>query len=568
MNGTYAYTPYILPMLASAIFLAGLAIYAWRHRIAPGAGVFAIQMLFSALWALCTAIGIAATAEPTKILWYKLGRMSAPPVMTALLYFALEYANPGKRISRRNGLVLATLLLFIIVLLATNDLHHLYWTRLWFDGFVRVERGPASPVILLYILLLPTLALLIFLRLMLRSRGIFRGQALLLFTGNVLPLLVFFFDPAGINPVAPLDPIILMLNLTGLLFTIAIYRFGMLGVIPIGRDTAMEHMAEGVIILDAENRVADVNPAARVALALSSRNTIGHLAPQVLAGYPALLSIIQEQGAIETEMSVNTGSQLRFYQVHASPLVDSGGYKLGRLISLQDVTEQKLARERLMYQQRTVAVLQERERLARELHDCLGQALASAHLQAETAQVLLDQGATEHVAAQLRRLSEVTQAANIDIREYLLGMKIELTTEKNFIASLQTYLRQFSENNTCRTELVVSPELEKQPLDATITLQLLRIIQEALTNVRKHAAAHNVRIMLACSGDWLQATLTDDGRGFDPSQLKDNAGYGLRAMRERAEGLGGTFEFHSTPGQGTRLQVRVPMEELQGSGEN
>jgi PAS domain S-box-containing protein len=553
-------------MLASAAFLSVLGVYAWKHRTVPGAGPFAVQMAFSALWAGFAAIEMAAMAEPTKVFWFRLERMMAPPAMTALLFFALEYANSGKWMSRRNALVLSAPALFATVLMATNDLHHLFWTRLWFDDFVRFELGPLNSVFVGYILLLPTLALLIFLRLVLRSRGVYRGQVFLLLTGNALPLLAYLLQRTGINPVAPLDLTILMLNITGLLFTLAIYRFGMMSVVPVGRGTALEHMAEGVLILDAENRIADMNPAARAALALSPRDSIGRPALEILAGYPDLSSIAMQEGAIETEISVNAGGQLRLYQAHASPLVDSGGYKLGRLISLQDVTEQKRARERLVHQQRTVAILQERERLARELHDCLGQALASAHLQAETAQVLLEQGATEQVAVQLRRLADVTQAANTDIREYLLGMKTELAAEKNFIVSLRTCLRKFSEYNTCQTELVVSPELETQFFDPTITLQLLRIIQEALTNVRKHAAAHTVRMTLARPRDRLEVTLTDDGRGFEPSQLGDHGGYGLRSMRERAESIGGIFEFHSAPGQGTRLQMRVPMAEPQGSG--
>jgi N-terminal 7TM region of histidine kinase len=119
------------------------------------------------------------------------------------------------------------------------------WTRLWFDGFVRFARGPLNLLILGYGLLLPTLSLLIFLRLVMRSRSTYRGQALLLFAGNALPVLAFFLQQAGFNPLAPLSPTILMLTVTGLLFTLAIYRFGMLGVVPVGRDTAIERGALG-----------------------------------------------------------------------------------------------------------------------------------------------------------------------------------------------------------------------------------------------------------------------------------------------------------------------------------
>src|SRR5512141_1752379 len=97
MSWPYAYTPFIWPMLASALFMAGLAVYAWKHRTAPGAAPFALQMLFSAVWALFAAHEIAAIGEPDKILFYRLGRIVAPPTLAALLVFALEYARPGQR---------------------------------------------------------------------------------------------------------------------------------------------------------------------------------------------------------------------------------------------------------------------------------------------------------------------------------------------------------------------------------------------------------------------------------------------------------------------------------------
>lgn len=561
MIWSYAYTPYVWPMLVSALLPAALALYTWRHRNVPGATFFALYQAFIALWALFTAIDMAATTESGKIQWHKLEALVAIPALVGLFCFALEYAKPGKWLTPRNLLLLCLLPFLAIVVMATNDLHHLFWTRLWFDEFVRVERGPLNFIFVGLVLLLPLLTSLVFLWIAIRFSGSYRWQALLLFCANTLPLLTFFLEFAGTNPIAPLDPVVLVFNIDGLLCALAIYQFGMLGVIPIGRDTAMERTADGLLILDAEDRIADVNPAARAALALPPRNTLGRHAFQIFAAYPNLLSLIKEEGAAETEVNVNSGGQSRYYQVHGSPLIDPRGFKLGRLISLQDVTQQRRAREKLFQQQRMLGIMQERDRLGRELHDCLGQALASAHLQAETAQTLLARGETQQVAAHLVRLSEVTQAANADIREYLLGVKTLRPAEGDFIANLRNYLHKFEENYACPIELVVPPKSEMQPIDSTVALQLLRITQEALTNVRKHAAAHSARITLARSGNWLEVTLTDDGCGFDPTQLALTPGFGLRAMRERAEGVGGAFELHSAPGQGTRLAVRVPFAE-------
>jgi N-terminal 7TM region of histidine kinase len=120
MSWPYAYTPYIWPMLASAILMAGLAAYAWTHRTVPGAGPFALQMSFSALWALSATIEIAATDESLKILWFTVEMTCAVATVNAMLYFAIEHADLRKWTSRRTVLLLSALALFAAGLLATN----------------------------------------------------------------------------------------------------------------------------------------------------------------------------------------------------------------------------------------------------------------------------------------------------------------------------------------------------------------------------------------------------------------------------------------------------------------
>ncbi|MGE5141061.1 MAG: histidine kinase N-terminal 7TM domain-containing protein [Rudaea sp.] len=561
MSWPYAYTPSIWPMLASAIFLAGLAIYAWKHRTVPGAGPFAIQMLLCALWALFTTLEIAATSEPTKTLGYRLGRMMAPPAMTALLVFALKYARPSQQATRRIVLVLSGLVLFILALLATNDLHHLYWTRVWFDGYIRVDRGPLGLALLGYVLLLPTLALVIFLRLAWRARGIYRTQALLLFAGNALPLLAFLLEPAGINPVAPLNPTILMLNATGLLFTVAIYRFGMLGVIPIGRDTAVERMADGMLILDAEDRIVDLNPAAQAALALSRPGAIGHAAWQCLSAYPDLASFLKAEGVAEAEVQVKAASQVRYYQAHLSPLVDQGGFKLGRLMALKEVTEHKRAQAQLVEQQRALAAAQEGERLGRELHDNHGQVLGYVKMKVHLAREALAEEERAAVDRHLAQLEKVVQESHTDVRDYLLGWHTQPPGEIGFVAALRDYLSRFAKTFQIETELQVSAGMTDSALDPPAQVQLLRIVQEALTNTRKHAAARRVCVSAAVTEGAARIVVEDDGCGFEARPTAEGAGphYGLGLMRERAAEVGGSVAIDSAPGRGTRVIVEIPV---------
>ena len=494
MSG-FAYTPYIWPMLVSAICMAALALYAWRHRCVPGAAAFAVSALFMALWALFTAMEMAATSDAIKATLFRAEALVGLAGLTALLYFALEHASLGKWASRRTALLLSLVSGAIFILMATNDLHHLMWSRIWFDQWVRIERGPLNGLMLAWGLLLPTLALLVFLGLLLRSAGIYRRQALLLFAASALPLLTYLLEPAGINPVAPLDPVILVLTLSSLLYAVAIFRFRMLEIVPIGRDTAIERMASGVLVLDAQNRIVDVNPAAADVLALSRAAAVGRPAKQALAAHPDLAQVLDQQSATSAEISLNGTRQPLHLRVQSSPLTNPGGFYLGRLILLQDVTEQRQAQAQLLEQQRMLVAMEEREWLAQELHDSLSQSLGFLNVQAQAAQLYLRSDQGEAARAALDRLAEVSRGLQSEMRELIGNLLTDSLPTKGFCVTLRQVVARFQQQYglaVCLdidgpTEARCSPGL----LAPDVGVQLIRIAQEALANVRKHAGSPN-----------------------------------------------------------------------------
>ena len=208
-----------------------------------------------------------------------------------------------------------------------------------------------------------------------------------------------------------------------------------------------------------------------------------------------------------------------------------------------------------------MATLRERERLARELHDGLAQSFAAAHLQASIAKLSLTQGATAEVAECLDDILDTTLQAETDARDYLLAAKTVVAPGRTFFPALREHLQRFSRQYGLPVELSVPPELEEHGLAPAIEVQLLRIIQEALSNVRKHACADHVRVCLSIAEQLLRVAIIDDGLGFDPVTLVSaGGGYGLRAMRERAEALSGSLTVSSRVGQGTEVVALLPLE--------
>lgn len=319
MLGAYAYTPYMWPMLISAAVCGALAIYAWQHRHIPGATAFAVQQFFVALWALFTAIEMAGTTPETRILHHKTEAVAALSAISAGFYFALAYASSGKWATRRTAWLLALSVLLLTALIATNDLHHLVWARMWVDGVVQIERGVLNAILLLPVFMLPILGSFLFARQLVRSAGIYRRQALLLFIGATFPILALLLEMANIDLLPPLDPVIIVWSLSGLLFALAIFRFRLLEAVPIGRGMAIERLPSGILVLDAEDRIVDLNPAAGKVLGLERGAVAGRLAQEALARYPELIGPLSTKKATSAEVIFERNGKLQYYRESTTP---------------------------------------------------------------------------------------------------------------------------------------------------------------------------------------------------------------------------------------------------------
>lgn len=535
-----------------------MGIYGFRHRVVPGAIPFIILVALISLWVLSNALGLAGSDDTTKIFWFKCQAVFLLPMVTAELCFVLEYAGLGKWLNRRT-LALLTVVPFVFALsILTDGVYHLAWTKFWVNGFVRGVLGPAGWGASVYAYFLALLHIIVLVWLFARSPR-HRWIAGALIIAPFVARGAHFLRITNWNPIAPLDPLVVVVNFAVVLYAFALFRFHMFDVVPVARDTVIERMAEGVMVLDTGNRVIDINWPARALLSVNKRQIIGSRVDDVLNAYPDLLSMVHDTDNKQCEVSFRD-AHARWYQVYLSPLLDRRGFQLGRLIWFHDVTDQKRIQSQILDQQRTLAILKERELLARELHDGIGQMLAAVHLQVKSASALLARGDTVRVESCLNSADQATQEAKEFIRDYLLGVKSLFPTEQSLVAILQQYLSRFNRNSGIHTELVVPPELVEKRFDSTVEAQLHPIIQEALSNAQKHSEASSVRVIFTrCDGE-IQIMIEDDGRGFDFAEISETEGFGLRSMRGRAEAAGARLEMYSTPGGGTRLIISVPWQ--------
>jgi two-component system sensor histidine kinase DegS len=224
----------------------------------------------------------------------------------------------------------------------------------------------------------------------------------------------------------------------------------------------------------------------------------------------------------------------------------------GSLASLQ---EERMALLREQLAQITTAQEEERQRIARELHDGLVPVLASLSVRLHTVSRGLER--EEHpIAGEIKELAEQAQASSRDIRRLVRDLRPMTLDELGLVPALRQHLARAEREHSLAVELVAD---EGERLPTPVETALFRIVQEAFNNVLRHAQARHVRVALMRADDHVSLTVTDDGQGFDTQLPRSGRHVGLWSMRERVEQLGGQLEVQSEPGQGTRVMAVVPL---------
>lgn len=223
-----------------------------------------------------------------------------------------------------------------------------------------------------------------------------------------------------------------------------------------------------------------------------------------------------------------------------------------------DLLSIAVERARLFARSTQMGAVEERNRLAREIHDTLAQGMAGIALTLESADALAEANATpEQVRQSIQSALTQTRATLEEARRSVLDLRaapLEGRTLSQAVAALAASTTPDDPNIT--TEITGGA----QPLPVRIEVGVYRIIQEALANIRHHARARHATIHLVINPELLTAIISDDGKGFNPD--RDLHGhYGLLGMRERARLLGGEAQVQSTRGRGTRIEIRIPLEE-------
>ncbi|HYS54370.1 MAG TPA: GAF domain-containing sensor histidine kinase [Thermoanaerobaculia bacterium] len=205
-----------------------------------------------------------------------------------------------------------------------------------------------------------------------------------------------------------------------------------------------------------------------------------------------------------------------------------------------------------------LAVAQERLRIAHEMHDGIAQVLGYVNTKVQAANEYLRRGKNEEASGQLRELAVAAREAYGDVREAIVDLRTLPSPQQSFADAMREYINRWKEQTGISTHVTIDGDLS---LNAGAELQLVRIIQESLANVRKHARATTATVDVRRRDGGLEVTIADDGIGFNPGARGrgDFPQFGLPTMQERAATIGGKLEIESRPGRGTTVRLHMPL---------
>jgi diguanylate cyclase (GGDEF)-like protein/PAS domain S-box-containing protein len=369
-----------------------MAFVAWLIARRPKVdGFVSLELLMGAvtLWALTAGLDAASVGLDQKIAWAKAEYLGAAFAPTLFFIFVLSFSLQKRWLEWWSGALLALVPTLAVIAAWTNEYHQLIWSYFAASptepNSLIYGHGTGFYILAAYDFILLLISLMLLLRIWLKASIPYRRQVTLLLIGALIPLLAGALYALRLNPFPGLDLIPASFLLTGFLFAGGILRFQLFDLMPIAPDALIDNMLDGVIVLDAWDRIAKVNPFAQKLVGSLSKDSIGHPAAEALKFWNEAQARAKNTEEIHAEVLLEPNPP-RYLEVHISPLLDRQKNFAGRLVIFRDITERhltklKLARnvEELQVVNRISLVVSaglDMERILRALHEQCSQVAA------------------------------------------------------------------------------------------------------------------------------------------------------------------------------------------------
>lgn len=537
----------------------------WRMR---GARELTICSFLSVLWAGANTFEMAGIDLPTKLFWANLQYFAFSFVPLACLAMVVRFSGKDRFLSPKKVLP------FLVIPFLTSIL-------VWFDpvlGAVRnsfsLDTGGDFPVIAkvfgpwywvhcVYSYSVMVMTVVVLLGMLKEKGSIYRRQTIIFLLGLGLVFVVNISYVLKLGPIKRFDVSPIALSIAAAIFWLGIFRYRMFEIIPIARNTVFERIANGIMVIDKDCLLLDCNEAAQRMFGMDGQRPLGKNLREML---PELCATIDANTpfsdgsflTFQNELRVAGEHGERYYSLSASHLLDPR-YKDALVLVVTDISEFRNAHLQLLKQREQLAAAAEKEKLAWELHDHLGQILDFATAQSDSTLRALENENHALALSHLSRLKKILAFSQVELRDFVQGSRDAKYEGFALPSLLEKEANFFSLSCDIPVSLRISQEMRTFPFTVFQKVNLVRVTKEALNNIAKHAKASSVIILLESTEAEIRLGIEDDGIGMDKERLGQMAGAGLDIMEERALSLGGSRSIETLPGGGTRLTVSFPL---------
>ena len=333
-------------LLAGAICLLVAVIIAYTRRTVAGALALTILLLALAWWDITYAVFWANTPGPTKYFWLDVTYLGAVTVPAALFIFSLQITNQQNRLNRPLAAFIYLEPIFVLICLFTDPYHGLFFAgKRAENSAIILDAGPVFWFNVIYSYTLTLIATALIMRAFLRSSGIYRRQLGVVLLGIAFTWLNSIIFVVGLNPLPGADNTPFSFTITALAFAFAIGRYQLLDIIPVARDSLIEKMTDGLLVIDTHNRIVDMNPSAQKLLNITT-NTFGKPVDEVVKKWHQYEKETFNFTQAQTEIDLG-GRPNKHVDMQVTSITDNNGKSLGRLIILHDITKLKLVQNEL-----------------------------------------------------------------------------------------------------------------------------------------------------------------------------------------------------------------------------
>ena len=523
--------------------LEALAVYLWQFRKSPGALPQIYGLACKAAWLLFQVLAIMSTGLPSKLFWVSLQRMLTYFLPYFWFVFIVQISGQEKKVPRLVNYCLRGMIVFLGIVILSNSWHGWYWQDVWLDGEkLLVVWGPLAWLAMGFGYLLSLTSVALGVRWVLSLAGWRQRQAMAIIVAPCFTVVGYLAEYVPGGHVFSMSALGFLLSGIYIIWTYR--RWLVYSMLSQAQEAVVQNMIDGLLVIDEEDYIVDMNEAAKKIFA-GLPAVVGGKYREVLTAWPALAEVSGNMEAQTVEAIREYAEERCCYQFNITPYKSAGDYLLGEVIIIRDITQQKHDQTQLMEQQKALSILAERDRLGREVHDGQGQVWSFLQLELQTVRTLLKGAKIEEAVKQVDRLAGIARDLNADVRESIVGLKQPASFGRDFVATMEEYLGWYEKNHGIATRLILPPEPVADLFSYTSEVQLLRIVQEALTNIRKHAKARQVEVIIQRKDNKVMIIIVDDGCGFDRAALTvGKKSYGLQIMEEGLKKREGSFRLN------------------------